>query len=59
MKQQPGTNVSVESVGALVEVAVGPSAVKMTPDEAEEMIAAMQHAVDEARTITRHPERIH
>ena len=58
MRQQRGTNVSVERIGALVEIAVGSAAVRMTPNEAEEMIAAMQQAVDEARRPLRR-ETIH
>lgn len=58
MRSTSGISVSVEQIGALVEIAVGPSAVKMTPEEVEEMIAAMRQAVDEARK-PRRRETVH
>lgn len=61
MKRQSdiGVEVSVECVGRLVEIAVGPTAVKMTPNEVDDMAQAMQQAAEEARMFHHPKETIH
>jgi len=45
MKYSPSA-VSIASIGSFVEVQVGPTRVRLTPIEAEEMIRAIELAVE-------------
>lgn len=61
MKRQSevGVEVTVERVGKLVEIALGPTSVKMTPNEVDDMAMAMQAAAEEARLIRTVKDTIH
>jgi hypothetical protein len=57
MRVQP-TEVTVERIGAFVQIVVGQSIVRMTTDEAEQMVRAIERAIDPPLR-PKHLERIH
>lgn len=40
------TSVTIERIGAFVQIVVGTSTVRMTTDEAEQMVKAIERAID-------------